>query len=145
MENRVKPPYANAVGGAPGGGKTAWLADLAASILPVQRPPTDLPNESPAQHERLSLTMVEAKRRLRDHVAEQPQTTYIHDSVDLGLSLDQHMRDAMRYGQAAPRVHRAPTTLQDFSDSEMVMDMIRRGYAVMKLPDDGGPPGVLKK
>lgn len=36
-------------------------------------------------------------------------------------------------------------SLPDFSDAEMVMDMIRRGYAVMKLPEGGGPPEVLKK
>lgn len=36
-------------------------------------------------------------------------------------------------------------SLPDYSDAEMVMDMIRRGYAVMKLPEGGGPPEVLKK
>lgn len=35
-------------------------------------------------------------------------------------------------------------TLVDFPDHEMVMEMIRRGYAVMKLPKDGGPPEVLR-
>lgn len=35
-------------------------------------------------------------------------------------------------------------TLTDFSDAEIIMEMIRRGYAAMKLPADGGVPEVLK-
>lgn len=35
-------------------------------------------------------------------------------------------------------------TLGDFSDAELVMEMIKRGYATMKLPKDGGPPEVLR-
>lgn len=34
--------------------------------------------------------------------------------------------------------------LHDYSDAELVMEMIRRGYAAMKLPGDGGPPEVLR-
>lgn len=43
--------------------------------------------------------------------------------------------------------HRVPIqpSLTTYKDAELVMDMIRRGYAVMKLPEGGGPPDVLRK
>lgn len=60
--------------------------------------------------------------------------------------LDQHLEDAVRYGLGAGRVqHRpAPTTLDTFKTPELVMEMLKRGFAVMKLPEGGGPPETLR-
>lgn len=42
-----------------------------------------------------------------------------------------------------PKVLREKT-LADFNDAELVMEMIRRGYAAMKLPEQGDASGVIK-
>jgi hypothetical protein len=34
--------------------------------------------------------------------------------------------------------------LSDYSNADLVMEMIRRGFAVMKLPEGGGPPEALR-
>lgn len=62
------------------------------------------------------------------------------------VSLDDHLKDVAIYGQAAT-IQRAPvqTSLSSYTDAELIMDMIRRGYAVMKLPEGGGPPDVLRE
>lgn len=65
------------------------------------------------------------------------------DATFLGFD-ESHVIDALAYGQAQARVTRpSHKPLTDYSDAELVMEMIRRGYAAMKLPADGGPPKVL--
>ena len=39
------------------------------------------------------------------------------------------------------KVHKA---LDEYTDADLIMEMIRRGYAAMKLPESGGPPEALK-
>lgn len=34
--------------------------------------------------------------------------------------------------------------LAEISNADLVMEMLKRGFAVMKLPDDGGPPTALR-
>lgn len=67
--------------------------------------------------------------------------------------------DAIRYfndldlEQAKARLRRLPPsppvvvvkTLADYSDADLVMEMMRRGYAAMKLPADGSAPEVLRR
>lgn len=64
-----------------------------------------------------------------------------------------HFHDALLYGQAASRLHRSSSmqtgvTVEDplakFKDHELIMALLKRGYAAMKLPADGGPPEVLR-
>ncbi len=69
--------------------------------------------------------------------------------ADESGNLVQHQIDAMTYLadiQVQSRLHRTSTqkTLSDFSDADLVMEMIKRGYAAMKLPKDGGPPETLR-
>lgn len=51
------------------------------------------------------------------------------------------------WAEARTRIHRQvprEKTLADFNDAELVMEMIRRGYAAMKLPEQGDASGVIK-
>ena len=34
--------------------------------------------------------------------------------------------------------------LSEISNADLVMEMLKRGFAVMKLPEDGGPPTALR-
>lgn len=67
-------------------------------------------------------------------------------SVDEMGSIDQHLLDALKYGIGASQTRVAPETpaIEKHTNAEMVMEMLRRGFAVMKLPDDGGPPEVFR-
>lgn len=64
-----------------------------------------------------------------------------------------HMSDAWKYMMAGLGDSKSSYStwgaerklLHDYSDAELVMEMIRRGYAAMKLPGDGGPPEVLRR
>lgn len=80
----------------------------------------------------------QAKSRLhRNHIS--PSRFWVDE---LG-NIDDHMLDALKYGASVQQLTR-PKSLADYPDVEMVMDMLRRGYAVMKLPKDGGPPEVFR-
>ena len=59
--------------------------------------------------------------------------------------IDQHMIDALTYGIGAKATYDPTPPIQKHSDADMVMEMIRRGYACMKLPEGGGPPEVFRK
>jgi hypothetical protein len=60
-----------------------------------------------------------------------------------GFSRD--MIDALIYSKIGTKTTMlASKELTDYSDAELVMHMIGRGYACMKLPKDGGPPEVLR-
>lgn len=52
--------------------------------------------------------------------------------------------DAMQHATASVAPTPLPRPLGQYTNSELVMEMIRRGYAVMKLPKDGGPPETLR-
>lgn len=60
----------------------------------------------------------------------------------------QLMRDYTAYHQLQSQV--SPITamrdkpLTAFTDAELIMDMLRRGYAVLKCPEPGEPPETLK-
>jgi hypothetical protein len=61
-----------------------------------------------------------------------------------------HISDAWAmaalYGKGVWNSRSAPPikALADYSDAELVMHMIERGYACMKVPADGGPPKALR-
>lgn len=62
----------------------------------------------------------------------------------IGFDESSHIGDALLYGQSASRMHRpAEEQLAKFSNAELVMEMLKRGYAVMKCPD-GQPPETLR-
>lgn len=66
-----------------------------------------------------------------------------HISIDEAGSIDQHMIDALKYGMGA-KMQVLEKPLTEYHDVDMIMEMLRRGYAVMKLPADGKPPEVLR-
>lgn len=57
-----------------------------------------------------------------------------------------HQIDALKYAMQGAMTQQVPKKpdIRTVSDAEMVMEMIRRGFAVMKLPEDGGPPEALR-
>lgn len=95
----------------------------------------------------LHIPMREYQQAVVDSGSIPPSSvTYNPSWIDEAKDIDQHVMDALRYknlGGAGTTV-RAEKTLADFKDAELVMEMIRRGYAAMKLPSDGGPPEVLR-
>lgn len=63
----------------------------------------------------------------------------------IGIDEASHFHDTFVYGQAASRLHRpVEEQLAKFGDADLIMEMLKRGYAAMKLPSDGGPPEVLR-
>ncbi len=60
------------------------------------------------------------------------------------VGIDEHLSDALMYGQTANRIHRATpkTPLGDYSDADLIMHMLNRGYAVLKCPNQ--PPEMLR-
>lgn len=55
---------------------------------------------------------------------------------------DNHLRDAIMYGQTATRVTRTPS-LRTFSNAELINEMLDRGFAVMKIPEGKDKPDVF--
>ncbi len=110
-------------------GKRRTLGDFLASAAGMQKPIT------------LDEVLQAESRLHREHVPPQVFYTKIPDDIDI----DKHLAQAMQYGSAT--ISRAPVqaSLTTYTDAEMVMDMIRRGYAVMKLPEGGGPPDMLRE
>jgi hypothetical protein len=51
---------------------------------------------------------------------------------------------ALTQVKAQPRVKTSEEKLAEFSDTELIMEMLRRGYAVLKCPEPGQPPEALK-
>lgn len=79
-----------------------------------------------------------------DHTSLSQYGSKIRNSEeDADAEFRKQLNDAVRYGTSTAKTVRVKGPA-DFSDAEMVMDMIRRGYAVMKLPADGGPPEALR-
>lgn len=85
---------------------------------------------------------------LRDYRARHPSITQVW--VDEVSHVDQ---EGFRYAleeQAKSRLARQTVPakitkpIDEWTDAELIMEMIRRGYAAMKLPEAGGPPEVLK-
>lgn len=59
--------------------------------------------------------------------------------------LDRHISDAVLYGTSAMQTSVvSEDPLAKFKDHELIMALLKRGYAAMKLPSDGGPPEVLR-
>lgn len=79
----------------------------------------------------------------RLHRAEQAPVEVQYVSFDEAGSIDQHMIDAMKYGVGVQWVQ-GPPSIKTFSNTQLIHEMLERGFAVMKLPVDGGPPEVLK-
>lgn len=101
--------------------------------------------------------------------------TSITDAMEQVKQLDQaHARDALSYGVAAPGVRRPifdefrdidpewmerirtfmqhprpmrprEKTVGDFTNAELVMELLTRGFAVIKMPEAGGLPDVLQQ
>lgn len=67
------------------------------------------------------------------------------DLTHIWIDEASHITDAVKYGQIPPDLIRTESKkLSDYSDADLIMEMISRGYAAMKLPRDGGPPKVLR-
>jgi len=66
--------------------------------------------------------------------------------IPCGLDVDKHLSDAAIYGLSAARIYRAPVEppLKTFSNAQLIHEMLERGFAVMKLPSDGGPPESIR-
>lgn len=94
-------------------------------------------------HKRFGADVLQTTTRM-SRLGSAPPIHYIDGMFDT----DQHIRDAIVYGVGAKLQHVPPTVqvkhLSDYTDAEMVMDMLRRGFAVMRLPEDGGPPEALR-
>lgn len=62
----------------------------------------------------------------------------------VGIDESSHIRDAFLYGQSASRMHRVTpkTPLGEYSDADLIMHMLNRGYAVLKCPNQ--TPEVLR-
>lgn len=83
----------------------------------------------------------QAESRLHRHRQRHPEISKVW--IDEAGKLDQHAIDALKYAMQPPPVI-VKQDVKEISDADMVMEMIRRGYAVMKLPADGGPPESLR-
>ena len=125
METGVKPPYATSVAqmGGRQQGKTA--AQVFAEALRSMRE---------------SMTSEQAESRLHRYHERYPEIGNVW--MDEAGRMNQHTIDVLQHAKRTPVV--AIKQLADYHDAEMVMEMIRRGYAVMKLPADGGPPESLR-
>lgn len=135
MADRVTPPYAQHVGAAMGSAKRGKVDDLLRRI------------EAGEFGDRPRIARIPCPGGRGDDIAINGHKVTFLAYDELRLStLDEHARDALAYGLAASRLHRprSEKTLADFSDADLVMEMIRRGYAAMKLPADGGPPETLR-
>ncbi len=143
MADRVKVPFASAqeppvaerlVGGPFGGsmqaGKTAQLAAWARS------------GAKSFVDELRSYPVIDQLNHY-DQIPLDTKTIFVDESS--------HVSDAWalaalssKQGMWATRTALPIKALTDYSDAELVMHMIERGYACMKLPKDGGPPEVLR-
>ncbi len=73
---------------------------------------------------------------------------YVGDPVGPGPHFwadeSSHIRDAFLYGNSAMQTSVVvEDPLAKFKDHELIMALLKRGYAAMKMPD-GGVPEVLK-
>lgn len=60
------------------------------------------------------------------------------------LDESSHLSDAMLYGLGASKTaFGGARALSEYKDAELVMEMLKRGFAVMPVPGNG-PPDVLK-
>jgi hypothetical protein len=51
---------------------------------------------------------------------------------------------SMQLQQAQPQVQIVEKPISDFKTADMIMELLGRGYAVIKMPEGGGLPEVLK-
>lgn len=84
----------------------------------------------------------QAESRLHRHRERHPEISKVW--IDEAGNLKQHQIDALKYAMQPPPPVIVKQDVKEISDADMVMEMIRRGYAVMKLPADGGPPESLR-
>lgn len=150
MADGVKPPYAVGVDPSPAGDATAYMLYGGAA---------GMGGKSFARQVRAGLNLQSVKRgsdleqhirkQIEQHRALNPSITQVW--VDEVSHVD---LEGFRYAleeQAKSRLSRqtipAKITkpIDEWTDAELIMEMIRRGYAAMKLPEAGGPPEVLKK
>ena len=60
--------------------------------------------------------------------------------------IDNHLVDAVAYGSTATHTAGPVSprrTISEFADSELIMELLGRGYAAIKMPKDGSLPKVL--
>lgn len=135
MADRVEVPFVTdeVTFGGRSSGKTASVMDV---LSHVATPPA----EEPWMRE---LFTYHAQSRLQRPALPPIKVHHINPAA-----IDQHMIDAMMYGQGAQTLRAPPPpvvpTIESFRDAELIMEMLKRGYACMKLPADGGPPEVLR-
>lgn len=87
--------------------------------------------------ETLDLSVEQARSRLhRRGGGPEVHTVYLDESS--------HLSDAFVYGLGAQKsAFGGARALSEYKDAELVMEMLKRGFAVMPVPDNG-PPGTLK-
>lgn len=100
-----------------------------------------------------SQLMADAARPLRYPAFEPTQQKVAHtdfaglEARILGFDEASHIRDAMLYGTGVQQTWRSSGTVADsltsYSDAQLVMEMIKRGYAVAKA-SGGRVPEVLR-
>lgn len=62
-----------------------------------------------------------------------------------GVDLNQRwFEEYVKAVQTPPKPMVVHKPLEDIDNATLVMEMIKRGFAVMKLPADGGPPTALR-
>ncbi len=66
--------------------------------------------------------------------------------LDEAAEIDPHAARqlAEKFRASYGQIHKKPTTAADLSTPEMIMELLGRGYAVMKLPETGGFPEAMK-
>lgn len=137
MADRVKPPLAErAEMGGRRSGKT--YRDMIDNLLPGLLGPMSAPGD----RFETSIDPTTQQLAVQLHRRGVPIKTHHISPGDLHRDMD-HLRDALQYGIDTRQVYVEPA-IEKHSDAEMVMEMIRRGYAVMKLPADGGPPESMR-
>lgn len=128
MADRVKIPYVNGAGG------KSFSAKL--------RQQTEIGDISPELGAKM------AERFRAEHLTPQEfQGTHgLNIWRDEAADIDKHIADALLYGQVASRLHRATPqpTLDSFQDYELIMELIKRGYAAMKIPEGRSAPEIFK-
>lgn len=126
-----------------GGMKGAFMTGVAAARKPIDDRISDgAMRVIESQLERAGKAMLGATHQVR-----------IGEPWKEALEKEQRAAEAqMKYLQAmqatqataAKQMQVKTKTLDDFGTADLVMEMLKRGFAVMKMPEDGSLPETLK-
>jgi len=88
-----------------------------------------------------------AAQQFIDQVYQELQNRGYANQWNAGLFADALIRAANTYPPPMPTPPAVPideSSLHTLSDNTMIHEMLRRGFAVMPMPKDGGVPEVLR-